>query len=68
MPFFRKPEVKCVICEVPGWEGLPFSQVAQEWAKGMGPCEDWGHQVQTGNCPVSRMPPGCADRERKRNG
>ncbi|XP_045703758.1 caskin-1-like [Phyllostomus hastatus] len=27
MPFFHKPEVKCVIREVPGWEHLRFSHV-----------------------------------------
>lgn len=51
MPFFKKSEVKCISCDISGWEDLPCSQLTKEWANGTGLCEDWGSTLQQGDPP-----------------
>ncbi|XP_068920461.1 uncharacterized protein [Petaurus breviceps papuanus] len=33
---------------IPGWEDLPYSSLAREWAKSTGPCENWEPRLKEG--------------------
>ena len=37
----KKDRVRCVICDIPGWEDAQFSSLVREWAIGTGLAEHW---------------------------